>query len=63
MSENDQDAANVPDARRDEVASKAASPKEQAIALYEAHRDAIYRFLMGQGLRPAAAQDVTQDVF
>jgi RNA polymerase sigma-70 factor (ECF subfamily) len=32
-------------------------------ALYAAHRDGIYRFLVAQALSPAAAQDVTQDVF
>lgn len=31
--------------------------------LYEAHREAIYRFLVAQGLPPAVAQEVTQDVF
>jgi RNA polymerase sigma-70 factor (ECF subfamily) len=31
--------------------------------LYETHRDGIYRFLVGQGLNPSAAQEVTQDVF
>jgi RNA polymerase sigma-70 factor, ECF subfamily len=37
--------------------------KERVVALYEAQRDNIYRFLVGQGLNPVAAQDVTQDVF
>lgn len=37
--------------------------QERVVALYEAHRDGIYRFLMGHGMDPAAAQDVTQDVF
>lgn len=32
-------------------------------ALYETYRDGIYRFLVGQGLNPSAAQEVTQDVF
>jgi RNA polymerase sigma-70 factor (ECF subfamily) len=32
-------------------------------ALYDAHREGIYRFLVAQGLSPAVAQDVTQDVF
>jgi RNA polymerase sigma-70 factor (ECF subfamily) len=32
-------------------------------ALYEAHRDGIYRFLLAQGMPPAVAQEVTQDVF
>jgi RNA polymerase sigma-70 factor (ECF subfamily) len=37
--------------------------QERVIALYETHRDGIYRFLVGHGLNPAMAQDVTQDVF
>src|ERR1022692_3420958 len=37
--------------------------QERVVALYEAHRDGIYRFLVGHGLNPATAQDVTQDVF
>jgi RNA polymerase sigma-70 factor, ECF subfamily len=37
--------------------------QQRVVALYEAHRDGIYRFLVGQGLNPMAAQDVTQDVF
>jgi RNA polymerase sigma factor (sigma-70 family) len=32
-------------------------------SLYETHREAIYRFLVAQGLPPAVAQEVTQDVF
>ncbi|MDE1162281.1 MAG: sigma-70 family RNA polymerase sigma factor [Acidobacteriaceae bacterium] len=36
---------------------------ERVSVLYEAHRLAIYRFLVGQGLDPRTAQDVTQDVF
>jgi len=31
--------------------------------LYETHRKGIYRFLVGQGLDPAVAQEITQDVF
>jgi RNA polymerase sigma-70 factor (ECF subfamily) len=31
--------------------------------LYLAHREEIRRFLTGQGLPPATAQDITQDVF
>ena len=41
----------------------AASARERVLLLYEAHREGIYRFLVGQGLRPAEAQDATQDVF
>jgi RNA polymerase sigma-70 factor (ECF subfamily) len=37
--------------------------QERVVALYEAHRTGIYRFLVGQGLNPMSAQDVTQDVF
>lgn len=36
---------------------------ERTVALYEAHRDAIYRFLVSHGLNPGEAQEVTQDVF
>lgn len=32
-------------------------------ALYDTHRDGVYRFLVAQGLSPAVAQEVTQDVF
>lgn len=32
-------------------------------AVYETRRDGIYRFLLGQGLNPTVAQEVTQDVF
>ena len=37
--------------------------EERVVALYTAHREGIYRFLVGHGLRPAEAQDVTQEVF
>jgi RNA polymerase sigma-70 factor (ECF subfamily) len=43
--------------------SQAAGVQERVIALYEAHRDGIYRFLVGHGLETAAAQEVVQDVF
>lgn len=36
---------------------------QRVTALYEAHRDGIYRFLLAQGMMPAVAQEVTQDVF
>jgi RNA polymerase sigma-70 factor (ECF subfamily) len=36
---------------------------ERVSALYETHRLAIYRFLVGQGLDTTTAQDLTQDVF
>ena len=32
-------------------------------SLYDTHRDGIYRFVVAQGLSPAVAQEVTQDVF
>ncbi len=38
-------------------------PRAQVSAFYETYRDEIYRFLVAQGLRPAVAQEVTQDVF
>lgn len=40
-----------------------ADVKERVIALYESHREGIYRFLVGHGLSPGEAQDLTQDVF
>ena len=43
--------------------SKAGELQARVSALYETYRDGIYRFLMGQGLNPAVAQEVTQDVF
>src|SRR5215471_10510305 len=36
---------------------------QRVTELYEAHRDGIYRFLVTHGLPPAAAQEVTQDIF
>jgi RNA polymerase sigma-70 factor (ECF subfamily) len=36
---------------------------ERVGRLYLAHREEIYRFLAGQGLSAAAAQDLTQEVF
>ena len=41
----------------------AGSVQERVIAIYETHRENIYRFLVGHGLESAAAQEVTQDVF
>jgi RNA polymerase sigma factor (sigma-70 family) len=37
--------------------------EERVVALYETHRENIYRFLVAHGLSSAVAQDVTQDVF
>lgn len=39
------------------------SIRERVVFLYEDQREAIYRFLVGQGLPPAVAQEITQDVF
>lgn len=35
----------------------------RVVSLYETHRDGIYRFLVGHGLNPGEAQEITQDVF
>jgi RNA polymerase sigma-70 factor (ECF subfamily) len=43
--------------------SLVAGLNERVVALYEAHRESIYRFLVGHGLSPTIAEDVTQDVF
>jgi RNA polymerase sigma-70 factor, ECF subfamily len=44
--------------------TRVSPPAEVRVAvLYEAHREKIYRFLVGQGLDPAKAQELTQDVF
>lgn len=37
--------------------------QERVAALYETHREAIYRFLLMRGLEPSTAQDVAQDTF
>ncbi len=39
------------------------SLQERVVALYEAHREGIYRFLVGHGLSPGEAQEAAQDVF
>ena len=36
---------------------------ERVAVLYEAHREEVYRFLVGQGLDSVRAQDLAQDVF
>jgi RNA polymerase sigma-70 factor (ECF subfamily) len=46
-----------------EAAMQASVTTERVAALYEAHRGEIYRFLVGQGLEPAKAQELAQDVF
>lgn len=37
--------------------------EERVARLYETHRDKIYRFLVGEGLGVAKAQELAQDVF
>lgn len=37
--------------------------QDRVAALYEAHREAIYRFLLTRGLEPATAQELAQDAF
>lgn len=37
--------------------------EERVAALYGVHREEIYRFLLGQGIEPATAQELAQDVF
>ncbi len=39
------------------------SLQNRVVSLYEAHREGIYRFLVGHGLSPGEAQEVTHDVF
>jgi RNA polymerase sigma-70 factor, ECF subfamily len=39
------------------------SVQERVIAIYETHRESIYRFLVGHGLESPVAQELTQDVF
>jgi RNA polymerase sigma-70 factor (ECF subfamily) len=39
------------------------TPTERVAALYEAYRTKIYRFLVGQGLDPSNAQELTQEAF
>lgn len=43
--------------------SEALTADERVAALYEAHRERIYGFLVGQGLVAAKAQELVQDVF
>ncbi len=43
--------------------SAAPTTGDRVAALYEAHREKIYGFLVGQGLTGAKAQDLVQDVF
>ena len=39
------------------------SLEDRVVGLYETHREGIYRFLVGHGLSPGEAQEVTYDVF
>lgn len=48
---------------RDNAMSTNPTTEERVARLYEAHREEIYRFLVGQGLEPAKAQELAQDVF
>lgn len=45
------------------ITSGKPSLQERVVLLYEAHREGIYRFLVGHGLTPGEAQEVAQDVF
>ena len=48
----------------DEAAlSRTGAVHERVTALYGAYREEIYRFLAGQGLPAATAQELTQDIF
>ena len=46
-----------------ESSSRSVNLRDRVVALYEAHREGVYRFLVGHGLSPGEAQEVTQDVF
>src|SRR4051812_8221462 len=61
MADGENDSPHIEAVR--ETLSGAASLQKRVVALYEAHRDGIYRFLVGHGLTPGEAQEVTQDVF
>jgi RNA polymerase sigma-70 factor (ECF subfamily) len=43
--------------------SKAGQLDARVTGLYDAHRDGVYRFLVAQGMPPAVAQEIAQDVF
>ena len=47
----------------DTALSRTDRVNQRVTMLYEIHRDGLYRFLVAQGIPPAAAQEVTQDVF
>jgi RNA polymerase sigma-70 factor (ECF subfamily) len=48
---------------REGAMSAAPTTDERVAVLYGAHRERIYGFLVGQGLVPAKAQELVQDVF
>jgi RNA polymerase sigma-70 factor (ECF subfamily) len=48
---------------REAALSRKDGLEERVAALYGTHRDAIYRFLVGQGVEPRFAQEAAQNVF
>lgn len=61
---SDADIFDARDQANRESAMRADLTAEQRIAaLYEAHRDELFRFLVGQGIEPSVAQELAQDVF
>jgi RNA polymerase sigma-70 factor (ECF subfamily) len=49
--------------RRDATVAHAPTLHERVAAIYEANREKIYGFLVGQGLDPARSQELVQEVF
>jgi RNA polymerase sigma-70 factor (ECF subfamily) len=49
--------------RRDTSVAQPQTPHERVAALYEADREKIYKFLVGQGVDPAKSQELVQEVF
>ena len=62
MADGEHRSSNAP-AIRIESDTASVDLRARVSGLYEAHRDAIYRFLLRQGLNPTIAQEITQDVF
>jgi RNA polymerase sigma-70 factor, ECF subfamily len=60
---SDEHRSSIGPAIRQSGASDADEFQARVTALYQTHRDGIYGFLMGQGLTPTVAQEVTQDIF
>jgi DNA-directed RNA polymerase specialized sigma24 family protein len=60
---SDEHRSSIGPAIRKSGASDADEFQARVTALYQTHRDGIYGFLMGQGLTPTVAQEVTQDIF